>query len=298
MRKVAALCALLLLTTGAAHAVPSTYTSEAAFLADLAAAGLTLIQEGFEDDAAWGDVRSSVGGFNTAPSVTHLGITWWPNDPASGVTTGSGAARTGLYGVYVYPHAVLVGDGWTCTGEGQLYAAGGWIRTNTPPAEVAIVLDDSLRVGDNWVISGPHVFLGVIDPDGFGSVRFRDFEAAGDEGKYIFGDDFSFGVSASTAAPPAELAGAPRLLGNHPNPFNPSTRLELALPVAGEASLAIYDARGRRLRSLLAGPQPAGLRRVDWDGRDDTGHPLPAGVYLARLVAPGGESTRRLVLLK
>ena len=34
MRKVAALCALLLLTAGAAHAVPSTYTSEAAFLAD------------------------------------------------------------------------------------------------------------------------------------------------------------------------------------------------------------------------------------------------------------------------
>jgi flagellar hook assembly protein FlgD len=63
-------------------------------------------------------------------------------------------------------------------------------------------------------------------------------------------------------------------------------------------ALHVFDLQGRRLRTLLDGPVSAGEHRVRWDGRDGAGHPLPAGVYVARLDDGWQWRTRRLVLLK
>jgi len=88
----------------------------------------------------------------------------------------------------------------------------------------------------------------------------------------------------ATALPdPADVAAAPVLLPNFPNPFNPSTRIRFELPVAGRARLGVYDIGGRRVAGLLDETLAAGPREATWDGRDQTGRPVPAGVYLARL---------------
>lgn len=65
----------------------------------------------------------------------------------------------------------------------------------------------------------------------------------------------------------------------HPNPFNPSTRIDYALPQPGRVRLCLYDASGRLLRVLLDGKQEAGPQEVVWDGRDDGGSRLPSGTY-------------------
>ena len=44
--------------------------------------------------------------------------------------------------------------------------------------------------------------------------------------------------------------------------------------------------------------QKAGSYQVHWDARDQEGMPAAAGVYVTRLQYPGGERTRRLLLLK
>ncbi len=85
---------------------------------------------------------------------------------------------------------------------------------------------------------------------------------------------------------------------NRPNPFNPTTAIRLSLPTAGPASLRIFDASGRRVATLLDGPQPAGEQLVAWDGRNDAGQPLASGLYFYRLQSGGGESTRKMLLLK
>jgi len=99
-----------------------------------------------------------------------------------------------------------------------------------------------------------------------------------------------------TGAESAPLALA--LAQNHPNPFNPKTTIRFALPAAGPVELAVYDATGRRVRTLLSGPQPAGTHHVVWEGKDDGGHPLASGVYLYRLETEERVLSRKMLLLK
>ena len=102
---------LLIALTPAASAQVLTFGDEGAFLAALTAHNLVPVQESFEDDVAWGAVRSSiVGGSFMAPSVTSAGVTWAANNAGSGITTGSGPARTGAWGFFQLPHGDPAGN--------------------------------------------------------------------------------------------------------------------------------------------------------------------------------------------
>ncbi len=96
---------------------------------------------------------------------------------------------------------------------------------------------------------------------------------------------------------PGQALAMPEL-SIHPNPGNPSFRLSMNLPLTGPARLSVHDIQGRRLALLLEGEQAAAALQVDWDGRDDRGHELSAGVYLIRLATPAGKVTRKAVLLR
>lgn len=85
---------------------------------------------------------------------------------------------------------------------------------------------------------------------------------------------------------------------NFPNPFNPSTVIRYDLPAEGAVTLKVYSLLGRELRSLASGAGAAGYHQVSWDGRDDAGRLMPAGVYLYRLATEQGTVTKKLVLLK
>ena len=87
-------------------------------------------------------------------------------------------------------------------------------------------------------------------------------------------------------------------LASWPNPLNPGTCLAFTLSRAGAVTLAIHDARGRRVALLARGRWSAGRHVLEWNGRDAAGRALPSGVYLARLAGPDGTASRRLVLLK
>jgi len=95
--------------------------------------------------------------------------------------------------------------------------------------------------------------------------------------------------------------GAPlanRLEQNVPNPFNPSTTIAFTLREAGEVTLAVYDATGRHVRTLVSGRREARSYDVAWDGRDDAGTRVASGVYFYRLTAGSFTQTRKMVLLK
>ena len=87
---------------------------------------------------------------------------------------------------------------------------------------------------------------------------------------------------------------------NFPNPFNPSTSIDYALPQAGPVHLSVYDVLGRRVRLLVAKDRhPAGFYTASWDGRDDRGHIAASGVYFYLLHA--GDTFRqaqKMVLVK
>jgi hypothetical protein len=84
-----------------------------------------------------------------------------------------------------------------------------------------------------------------------------------------------------------------------PNPFRDVTRLQFALPIAGEAKLEIFDLAGRRLRVLLNERSlPAGTHVAAWDGRDESGDLVGAGVYLCRLETGGRSEAWRVARLR
>jgi flagellar hook assembly protein FlgD len=83
-----------------------------------------------------------------------------------------------------------------------------------------------------------------------------------------------------------------------PNPFNPSTTIHFELPEGGHVELAIYDAAGRYVRTLVTRRLRAGPHAVQWDGRDQIGQQAASGVYFARLRAGDENQSRKLVMLK
>ncbi|MBD3161834.1 MAG: T9SS type A sorting domain-containing protein, partial [Candidatus Eisenbacteria bacterium] len=94
--------------------------------------------------------------------------------------------------------------------------------------------------------------------------------------------------------PPA----ASRILGCVPNPFTRTTALVFELAAIRDAELVVFDALGRRVRTLLDGSSAPGRHVIRWDGRDDAGREAASGVYFVRLRTPGNRSSDRLVLLR
>jgi len=88
-------------------------------------------------------------------------------------------------------------------------------------------------------------------------------------------------------------------LGNFPNPFNPATVITFSLPHRTRVRLGVYDVAGRRIRTLLDGQVlEAGSAQIVWQGRDDAGKVVGAGVYFTRLEIDDARETRRLTLIK
>jgi hypothetical protein len=99
---------------------------------------------------------------------------------------------------------------------------------------------------------------------------------------------------------PVDAGTVPRfafLAQNAPNPFAGATAIRFGLPRTGRADLGVFDARGRRVRSLVAGTIEAGEHALTWDGRDDRGRRAAAGVYFYILRADGRNFEKRMMLL-
>jgi len=94
-------------------------------------------------------------------------------------------------------------------------------------------------------------------------------------------------------------AAALELKQNCPNPFNTQTCVSFALAASQNVSLKIYDLKGSIVRTLLDEVVVStDQHEVIWDGRDDHGQLVPAGVYVYRLEAETFSAAKRMTLLK
>ncbi|MGD9548145.1 MAG: FlgD immunoglobulin-like domain containing protein [Candidatus Krumholzibacteriia bacterium] len=133
--------------------------------------------------------------------------------------------------------------------------------------------------------------LGVIDVDEF---TFEKLPVGGLS--VAIGTWATRGWNDGPTGPPSAAPAAPAV---HPNPFNPRTTISFTLERSGPATVQVFDAAGRLVRSLLTGAiLDAGDHALEWDGRDDAGRPVPSGTYLARLEASGITTVRKMALLK
>ncbi|MCC7261626.1 MAG: T9SS type A sorting domain-containing protein [Candidatus Latescibacteria bacterium] len=94
------------------------------------------------------------------------------------------------------------------------------------------------------------------------------------------------------------LPTQPALAQNYPNPFNPSTVIPFSVPQRQQVKLCIYDVLGQRVRTLVAGTLAPGYHTADWDGRDELGRQVAAGLYFVQLELGAFRQTRKMVMVK
>lgn len=83
-----------------------------------------------------------------------------------------------------------------------------------------------------------------------------------------------------------------------PNPLNPKTDLSFRISRPGAVKVALFDARGRLVRTVMAQTLAAGDHSVPWDGTDDRGGKVSSGQYFFRIQAPEGQQVQRVTVVK
>jgi hypothetical protein len=136
--------------------------------------------------------------------------------------------------------------------------------------------------GISWPVTPLETF--VLDetdtiPAGASSVELMIYDSSGEIRGIV--DSVSSG------------SAGPALTQNFPNPFKATTTLQVNLPEDGDANLAIFDLRGRKVAVLLSGNLQAGFRQVAWNAEG-----MPNGIYIARLKFKGSTKTVKMVLAK
>lgn len=124
----------------------------------------------------------------------------------------------------------------------------------------------------------------------------------GNRNPFVDHPEFVMAMYDSNAVAGVDLApahGAIRLRQNAPNPFTARTSIAFDLQRRASVSLRIYDVQGRQVRVLVDGrDMEPGSHALEWNGRDESGVLLRAGLYLCRLEAGGAAETKRMVFTR
>jgi len=203
------------------------------------------------------------------------------------------------------PSITIISVGWI-----QGFNSAGWLAMRV-----------SLFVGQDFheamLLGSPQGDLSILvtagdsfDVYGDGSTykEVSDFHFGGlnDAGQFVLRLNFTDGthgvyrgsVNSATGVLAEGQAASLQLAQNAPNPFAQSTVLSFSLERPAPVDLAIYDAAGRRVATLVNEPLSAGIHTAHWDGQDGSGAETASGVYWARLRAAGESRTVRMVHLR
>ena len=108
----------------------------------------------------------------------------------------------------------------------------------------------------------------------------------------------SLGTALATTGRPEPATFPLALSSPWPNPARGLASWSYSLPQEGRLDIAAFDLAGRHVRNVVRGVRAAGQGRVDWDLRDDTGQPVPAGVYLIRATIGGKTVLKTLAVTR
>jgi hypothetical protein len=117
----------------------------------------------------------------------------------------------------------------------------------------------------------------------------------------VYFDDLTVQKVGSATTVKGAGANSPRvfdLSNNYPNPFNPTTNIQFAVPHQGNITLAVYNVLGQHVRTLAEGAYAPGQYTVTWDGKDESGRTVTSGMYFARLETGSIALVRKMLMMK
>jgi plastocyanin len=190
----------------------------------------------------------------TRHAITTPGIFFSPN------TLTMPLGDTVVFTVSATHNAVEVSQAtWNANGSSPLAGGFSFGASGTPH-----VLG-GLTVGTHYFVCQPHVGSGMK-----GQIIVTPLTDVGDE----------------IALVPQKF----ELEQNYPNPFNPSTSISFSIARTSHTEIAVYDALGRLMKTLVDETLPAGQHTTSWNGTDEKGEPAGTGAYFIVMVA--GENGR------
>ncbi|MGQ0720944.1 MAG: FlgD immunoglobulin-like domain containing protein [Candidatus Eiseniibacteriota bacterium] len=196
-----------------------------------------------------GQLRNHIAEVDASGAATA----WNPNSNLSGTVH---ALARGGDTIYAGGGFSVIGEQWRSAFAALDVATG--LATSWDPDALGTVLAVALHGGEIYAGGSFNTISGVARPN------FAGFQ------------DVSVGVTEQLPERPSALLRAA------PNPFRSGVTLRFALQEPADARLEIYDVAGRQVRSLYWSGR-AGEQTVDWDGRDEAGGAVAAGVYFVRL---------------
>jgi hypothetical protein len=118
---------------------------------------------------------------------------------------------------------------------------------------------------------------------------------------YVFLGDPTIVMAWTIPDIPTEVASGSGVrayaLDIRPNPGRGTFDVQFALVRGSDVTLSVYDVAGRRVRVLARGTFRDGTYRNRWDGRDESGRPAAAGIYLVQLRTKEKLLNQKLVLM-
>ncbi len=159
---------------------------------------------------------------------------------------------------------------------------------------------DMLLITLSTTLGAPTIAVGdTITPDGT-TIRDEWGNPSGDPVVLTGSFDEPSGIGDEGEGIP--LPRALKLSQNYPNPFNPSTTIRFELPGSAGAkyqvTLAVYDTRGRLIRTLVDAELEPGRHTALWNGRNEMGMQVPSGIYLYALKTADAVYARKMTILK
>jgi len=135
--------------------------------------------------------------------------------------------------------------------------------------------------------------VGSMNPEVGDSLRLVLFKPFADGDQYVFE-----AILGPMLGVKEHIPLISSLSQNFPNPFNPTTEIRFHLGEPMMVTLEIFDILGRKVRTLISDPFPAGEHRVVWDGKNNFGDRVSTGVYIYRLRAGSFVKTNKMLLLR
>lgn len=212
------------------------------------------------------------------------GVTFWGTAPDMGAFEYDGALPVELFSFRIAGHTLS----WMTASETNNFGFEVQRRKQDEPrfTKIAFVPGaGTTLVPQHYTYEDKEELSGVV----FYRLKQIDFDGA-----FVFSQ-----VLETTYGGPVSIVLHP----NYPNPFNPTTTITFDIPDnldGGDAAteLAIFNAGGQRVRTLIHGRKSPGKYKINWNGVDNLGNPVSSGMYIYRLRIGKQVFSRRMLLLK
>ena len=226
---------------------------------------------------------SFIGGF-VGSAYTPLTVM---NCYSIGNVTGSGCQIGGFAGDF---SGIALNSFWCIETSSQSQSACGTGKTISEMHDVATYTSlTTIGLDDPWDFVGNPF-------DDIGNEDYWDIE-------YLINDGYPFLTTAPVVSTDdeeiTEIFSASKLIGNYPNPFNPTTTIEFSISNDSKIKLTIYNIKGQKITTLANNDFSKGKHSLIWNGKDEYGKPVSSGIYCYKLKINGKtKAVKKCLLLK